>query len=273
MKVGIVIPTAGRSKYLLTCLEAVAGQVLKPVHVVVADQSGEKRVSETVAAVSASFPIDCVAGGKGTSEGKNVGFRCLPATDIVVFLDDDCVLSPDFLVRLVGLFETSGADVVAGVVSTGGRTRVAFPTVPSRVSRSNVWKVTLEAATFYRSRLFESLGGFDESLGTGCRTRWQSGEGTELLLRCFARGANVLFDPSIVVEEMQDEISPVDYALKARRYARGTGRVYRLHYPVLERCRIVLRPFVGSILYLFRGRITDSRVKALVALGRLEGLL
>jgi hypothetical protein len=70
---------------------------------------------------------------------------------------------------------------------------------------------------FVRREAFESLGGFDESLG-------YVGEDTEFVRRALDRGLRVVFDPSVRVRHRRRPF-PAGYVVQRWRYRVKTGRL------------------------------------------------
>lgn len=70
----------------------------------------------------------------------------------------------------------------------------------------------------------KEVGGFDEGLGVGAETPFQSGEDTELLLRAIKKGFQIQYLPSLVVYHPLPP--PYSHAAVTRA---GMGRVLRKH--------------------------------------------
>ena len=104
---------------------------------------------------------------------------------------------------------------------------------------------------------------------------WQSGEITDLLLRILEDGGSIVSRPDIAVrgrgEERQLSVDAI--VAKHRRYARGTGYVYRVHpYPVTTRLKTVLGPWRRPLEHHPDPRVS-LRIAAARSTGRIEGLL
>lgn len=269
MRVGVVISTIGRAEKLDMLFASLARQTLMPHEVVLVDQGTGTEVAAAVARWEDRLPIRRLTSKRGVSLGRNTGWRALQAADVVVFPDDDITLEPDALDAILFEFQASGLVALSGRLHSSDR--VSFVGARSFLSRQDVWTKAIEATTVYRMSALVASGGFDETLGIGCPTQWQSGEGTDLLLRVMELGP-ALYEPSIVFTEHMDVVPPADYLRKVRKYARGTGRVYRLRYNAFERAQAIARPLAGVVLHVVTGRISQARVKWHAALGRIEGM-
>lgn len=270
MKIGVVISTIGRVDKLNLTFASLAEQTHAPHHVVIVDQSGGTMVAERVAEWRDRLPLSRITTERGVSLGRNAGWQALDGADVVVFPDDDITLEAGTLAAISLEFATSDIVALGGRLSSGDR--IAFLGGRGYFNRRDVWTKTIESTTFYRMSALREAGGFDVTLGVGCPTQWQSGEGTDLLLRVMERG-QALYEPSIVLTEHMDPVPPADYLRKVRKYGRGTGRVYKLRYNAFECTRVIARPFAAAAAHLATGRVHQARVKWHAALGRVEGML
>lgn len=270
MRIGVVISTIGKVDKLNLTFASLAEQTHAPHQVIVVDQSGGSMVAERVAAWQDRLPLSRITTERGVSLGRNAGWQALEGADVVVFPDDDITMEPDTLAAISIEFANSDIVALGGRLSSGDR--IAFQGGRGYFNRRDVWTKTIESTTFYRMSTLREVGGFDVTLGVGCTTQWQSGEGTDLLLRVMEHG-RALYEPSIVLTEHMDPVPPADYLRKVRKYGRGTGRVYRLRYNAFECARVIARPIAAAAANLATGRFHQARVKWQAAVGRIEGMM
>jgi GT2 family glycosyltransferase len=81
---------------------------------------------------------------------------------------------------------------------------------------------------FFRKKIFDVLQ-FDESIGIGSPSRFQSGEDTDLLLRAYGKGFVVARTPSVVVRHDNGFADTPAALEKVRRYAAGRMALLRRH--------------------------------------------
>lgn len=273
-----MIATIGRPVHLDTLLRSLADQTQPPTQVIVVDQSHTTDTATVIDTYRDRLPLRRITSARGASLGRNTGLAALGTDyDIVAFPDDDVRLAPDALANAAAAFATGDhIGVVSGVVVFPGGYRSHRITGGHRtvLTKATVRTNTIEASCFFSARFLRSVGGFDETLGVGNPTPWQSGEGTDLLLRGLRRGWTVLFDPAILVYETGHQGTPDEPACraKARHYARGTGRVHGRHHGLRRRLGTVLRPLGGALLRLGAGRTDEARWHWQRAVGRIEGL-
>ena len=120
--VSIIIPTHNRAELLRQTLESLTQLVILPdqnVELLIiantcSDQTG--KICEA-AALNMSMPLRCVIEPMpGASHARNRGLAEANG-DILVFLDDDVAVAPDWMAGLLDVFEQYPADVVAGKVT------------------------------------------------------------------------------------------------------------------------------------------------------------
>lgn len=266
--VGVVISTLGKSPTLDKLFASLRSQTVPAVDVVVVDQSE----GESVELLARRHGFTHIRTGRGLSLGRNAGLAVLAECDIVAFPDDDCEYADDSFSKLLSLFEETEADALCGRLDSGGTQRIAFTARRELLGKTSVWRRSIEPATFYKKAILEAVGGFDEQLGIGASTKWQSGEGTDLLIRVLNHGGRVVYDPGLSVKEYPASVSPEQYLKKIRSYARGTGRVYAKWYPLGDRLLLIIKPMILVFINIACGRKYEAAQKWQAAIGRFEGM-
>jgi glycosyltransferase involved in cell wall biosynthesis len=121
--VGIVIPTRSRPELLRRCLDSLVPSQRRlgfPAYVCDSSPADEER--EAVREVCDSFPWAqvCPHDGANVAVARNTGARAAQE-DLLVDVDDDLILEPEAIDRLVKRYgEGEGRRVVAGSVSING---------------------------------------------------------------------------------------------------------------------------------------------------------
>ena len=233
--VSIVIPTRDRPELLRRTVQSVLDGDSLPAEIVVVDQSSGPRV-----ALPAGESVEIrrlELSSRGLSRARNAGVAAA-THDVIVMIDDDVRVQPDWLRRLVDALLAAPA----GTVVTG---TVAAPTttdgfVPSTTSRT-------EPETFFgrqpgdflfggnmamRRAVFEQVGPFDERLGAGAL--FASAEDNDWGYRLLEAGCEIAFVPEAVVvhygtREGRDLLT-LDWA-----YGRGQGAFYAKHMSLTDR--------------------------------------
>jgi GT2 family glycosyltransferase len=210
-RVSVVVCTYTEQRWddLVAAVASVRAQRVPGLEVVVAvdhEPALESRVRRELPGVVLAVN----RGTRGLSDTRNAGVAASRGR-VVVFLDDDCVASPDWLGRLVAHFASAGVAGVGGAVVPrwdGGRP-AWFPTEFDWVvgcsyrglpARTAAVRNPIGANMAFRRDALTAAGGFRDGLGRigrvplGC-------EETELCLRIQARlpGARVVYDPRAAV--------------------------------------------------------------------------
>ncbi|MDD7941980.1 glycosyltransferase [Actinomycetospora lutea] len=270
MTLCIVISTIGRSAALERLLDSMVEQTTGDFSVGICDQSEGSAVAEIIRRYQDRLDLFTVSSSPGLSAGRNAVVRAAPTSvSHFLFPNDTSVLDPSFCERLQA--KHADADIVAMSYVSDGRPRYEHP-VDHAWTKFTVWSA-IEAATVMSRRVLDQVGGFDEGLGSGSFGPWQSGEGTDLLLRTLSTDAVVRWDADFCVRGVAQAhgLSRVEEVRKLRVYARGKGFVVRRwSYPLHYRAGTVLKPWVDLLL----GR-TELGLHGVLAtsLGRAEGLV
>jgi GT2 family glycosyltransferase len=131
----------------------------------------------------------------------------------------------------------------------------------------------VSTSIFLRRETFDRIGNFDESLGLGCNTAFQSGEETDVLLRAISSGYKLYFDPALKVLHPHP-LSPNDAgsAGRAWSYGLGMGRVLRMHgYSFGLLASHIAWPIMGAFLAMATGKVALAHLRLARAAGRISG--
>lgn len=268
--VSLVATTINRVRELNRLFRSLVKQTNSNFEVVLVDQNQDDRLAGLIANYASSFPIHHLRSLPGLSKSRNVGLlQC--RGEVIGFPDDDCWYPEDTIDRVIAIFRASfDVDVISGrsVDNNGVESLGHFQNFSSEITRSNLWQTHNSNTLFVRARALQGLYGFDESLGVGAESLFQSGEETDLLLQLMQRGGRAQFHWDLTVFHDQTRQLP----RRARLYSPGFGRVLRKHnfgfgYLVYR----VARTCGGAALAALRMRPAEARYKMAWALGTIEG--
>ena len=186
ISVSIIIPTLNRHSKLFECLQSITTLRLMPHEIIVVDNGSQDFPMQSLIN---RFPnVRCISETKnGSSAARNTGVKNCNG-DLIVFVDDDEIVHPDWLSHLVNCFSEPQIGVVTGLVLPIELNNEAQYMFEKRFSFVRGYKsVTFDKAYYLRHRktgvpvwdiggsgnmairrsVFEELNGFDEMLGAG----------------------------------------------------------------------------------------------------------
>lgn len=161
-KISVVIPTLNEERDLPILLESLKAQTFKNFEIIVGD-AGSK---DQTRAIAESFGARVVQGGM-PGVGRNRG-AAVAEGEFLFFFDADVVLPNDFLAKALEELEEDYADLATCVFHPLSDLRLdkilfAFANLSVRMN-ANANPRAAGFCIFITKRLFDRIGGFDESL-------------------------------------------------------------------------------------------------------------
>jgi mycofactocin system glycosyltransferase len=217
-EVTVVIPVRDRTTLLERCLASLGSG--SPIVVVDDGSTDPAAVAAVCRRHGAIVVVRAVNGGPAAARNQAL---ITVGTELVAFLDSDCVADPEWLDRLTGLFDDPMVGAVAprvrpldgngSVLSRylDGRSPLDMGPDPSPVGPGRRVRYVPTAALVVRRRALED-DGFDPDL--------QIGEDVDLVWRLVERGWQVRYQPAVEVGHHE----PSSWvALLGRRFRYGTS--------------------------------------------------
>ncbi len=167
---------------------------------------------------------------RGCREPRNLGIN-LASGRIVCFPDDDCWYPGDLLSQVVQWFDQhQGFDFLCCTAQDGSGREVAsrWPSHSLAIDRDSVLRACASASLFMRRTALNEIGGFDEGMGLGASTPFQSAEDSDLALRCMGRGGKGWFAKQLYVYH-PDKGAGQTANSRALGYGMGFGYLLRKH--------------------------------------------
>lgn len=275
-RLSLLCCTVGRTDKLGRLLDSLVRQTFRDFELVVVDQNEPGLLDPVLAPYLDRLDIRRVRSERGLSRARNVGLVHCRAK-IVAFPDDDCWYPDALAQEVVALFDAAPqAGVFTGRTTdaVGADSLGLFLDADADITRSNVWLSGNSNSLFIRTEIARKIGGFDETLGVGAPTAFKSGEETDFLLRALATGARGFYRRDLVVHHDQAPVGGAGGVARAQDYARGFGRVLRIHdYGAAYVAMRVARSSARALLALATGDMATARYKALWALGTFKGFI
>ncbi|HSU47050.1 MAG TPA: glycosyltransferase family 2 protein [Arthrobacter sp.] len=277
--------TSARWGMLLDVIESVRHQTMAPEQVLVVIDHNED-LRERLVEIVDDVTIVKSTGLPGLSGARNTGVG-LADSDIIAFLDDDAEAAPDWLERLVALYDDPDVLAVGGKVvplwESGrpgyfaeeldwivGCSHRGLPRVASEVRN------VIGANMSFRLEVLRQVGGFNQSLGRkgslplGC-------EETEICIRSTmgAPGSRIVYEPAALVRHhVPAERGSLRYML-SRSWSEGISKAQVSHIVGQKRALGPERRYVRSTLprAVFSGIRDWSRGDNPDGLGRAASVL
>jgi GT2 family glycosyltransferase len=272
MLVSLIVATRGRDQDVAVLLDSLLAQQHAPLEVIIVDQNTDDRLGPIVAEYAPRLAVRRLRSQvANANHARNLGLAQAGGA-LVGFPDDDCVLPPGVLARVVAAFsEDSALQVLTGPAASpeGGLGSGRWREDAGTITRENVWTSVIEFNLFLRRETAVALRGFDEALGPG--TRFGSAEGNDLVARAIRAGHRAVYDPGLRIIHPDKRLTEVA-AARARLYGTGLGLVLRRHAPGLRTwLPFFVRPLGGMVLSALKLRRLELAYYAATLRGRLAG--
>jgi glycosyltransferase involved in cell wall biosynthesis len=225
----LLLTTCGRRHELVRLFDSLTLQTYSNFTVYLGDQNAPGFLDDILSLYAGSLRINrFMIEPSGLSHARNA---LLPHVreEIIAVPDDDCRYMQDTLERCAEAFTNCPhidaligrwLELRSGGNGTGEAQVVKQPFGLFRHAPS----ITL----FFRKKIFDVLR-FDESIGIGSPSRFQSGEDTDLLVRAFEKGFVIARAPSVAVRHDNSFADSPAALEKVRRYAVGRMELLRRH--------------------------------------------
>jgi glycosyltransferase involved in cell wall biosynthesis len=273
--VSLIVATVGRAQELNRMLASIADQTLKNVQLIIVDQNSGHEVEQLLEDWKGSLPYLHVRSPRGLSRSRNVGIK-LASGRILCFPDDDSWYPDDLLLRVVKWFDQhQGYDFLCCTAQDGSGREVAsrWPSHSLAIDRDSVLRACASASLFIRRTALDDIGGFDERMGLGAATPFQSAEDSDLALRCIERGRKGWFTKQLYVYHPHKGAGEAADS-RALGYGMGFGYLLRKHrYSAHTLIYHVVRALGGFIKSILLGERDKARFYWNSAYGRLRGYL
>jgi GT2 family glycosyltransferase len=217
----------------------------------------------------------------GLARARNAGVRAASG-DWLAFTDDDCRLTPNYLLELDRHRQASRA-----LVLLGGRVDLGDPAdapvtiktdlEPARLGAGDVPGGFIHGCNMAMPRaLFQRLGPFDPRLGAGGPLK--AGEDTDYILRAAEAGVEVRYVPEMAVQHFHGRRTSDAIARLNAQYEYGNGALLIKH---ARRHPMLLKTFFWNLKDIFaerRGRLPSLKpvkglTRAEIAAENLKGAL
>jgi GT2 family glycosyltransferase len=187
-RVTVLIPTLNRYKYLRVVLGNLRAQTVRPIEIILVDQSEQAKRDEAIARDFADLPLRIIyQDSPGQCRSRNAGLQ-VATGDYILFIDDDDELHPTLIEEHLINLARFDADVSSGVATEVG----TAPLPPERryVRSADVFPTN---NTLARKDILYRTGLFDLAFDRAPRADGELG------MRVFKSGAFMVLDQGLAV--------------------------------------------------------------------------
>ena len=209
------------------------------------------------------------------SRARNVGLLHAKG-DIIAFPDDDCWYPNDLLAAVTDWFHAHPDFGGLFTILRDAENRPVgpkWPSGPRSCNKKDIWHCGISPDAFFRRQVTDSVGFFDERLGIGAATPYQSGEDLDYFLRPLALGVRLWYEPGLTVHHPTFHSLP---RMLARSYSYSLGGAYVLRqhgFSWLYFTGLVIRSLGGAVVNLCKGNVRIAYAYLLRTAGQLRGYI
>jgi glycosyltransferase involved in cell wall biosynthesis len=269
----LILATVDRVQELARLLHSIESQQMPGLELIVVDQNRDDRVKVLLDQTVHLTRYTHICSPRGLSRARNAGLA-IAKGEIIGFPDDDSWFPEGVLPQIKAWFESHPAYHLLCCTlrdETGAEVAARWPGFSQPLDRNGILRAAVSASLFLRADAIRQIGGFDEQIGLGSETLFQSGEDTDLALRCLDAGGKAWFEKELHVCHPRREPAHVS-SRRGFAYGMGFGYILGKHnYPPSLLGYHVARAIVGMIRSFLRAQIGEAAFYFQSARGRWKG--
>lgn len=261
--VSVALCTRDRPEMLSQVVSSILAGDAVPAEILIVDQSDRPHPWLSTGQPEGPAIRYVLSSSRGLARARNEAAR-LARRPVLVFTDDDVLVDPSWLGRLVGALEAAGEDAVVTGRVVAGEPEAPDAFAPAlkggdvaRVYQGRVRDDPLVSANMALPRaVFERVGGLDPRLGVG--TAFPGGEDNDFGFRVLESGYAIVYVPNAVVVHRSWRPASNHYLRLRWAYGRGQGAFLAKHLG--HAGRFMGRRLAGSLV-----RVTARALRRLIA--------
>lgn len=232
LKFSLIVPTLNRVQELERFFQSLSIQDYTKFEVIVVDQNDDDRLDNLIQNYQQEFPILHLRESiRGLSRARNIALPYAKG-DFIAFPDDDCIYSQGLLKKVARFFDLypQWDGLVSRIFDLNEDENAFMNCGDDESGEMDFWKayrVAVSCGIFIRSTVAASLR-FDERLGVGSGTKWQTGDETDFVFRALKRGYRFYYQTGLTVRHPNPLKNSSFTQLIKRAYHYGVGHGYFL---------------------------------------------
>lgn len=269
----LILATLGRVTELDRMLASLAAQTHKDYELIIVDQNLDDRLAPIIERWQSIIPCVRVHAAAGLSKARNAGLTYARG-QLAGFPDDDCWYPENYLESISTWFDKHPEySLLSTCASDQKQTLVSsrWPRQSCPITRASVLRTCTSFCLFTHRQKLMDAGGFDEAMGLGSGTLFQSSEDLDLALRLIERGGQGWFEKSLFAYHPQRDASSASPS-RAFYYGAGFGYLLRKHhYSAPIWLYHLLRALGGTAAGVARLRLREASFYWKSVQGRIAG--
>ncbi len=274
MRFSLICGTAGRVVELERMLSSVATQTFGDYELLVIDQNKDDRAARAIEALPAGRPVRRLTADPGLIPALNLGLGAATG-DILGFPDDDCWYPRDLLRTLNRLLKENPQwdGITMPTADDEGRPSIArWHAQAGRLTKATVGLRGCSTSMFFRRRVYETIGGFDESIGGGLLS---PSADMDYLHRAVRAGFHIEYRPELTIGHPQTfTMQGSDAKSLQKRYSYGFGEgsiARKFSLPLWYVAGITALPLLRCIAKSIAGKRDQACMEWTTFRGRTDG--
>ena len=233
--VSVLIPTLSRRQHLRTLLAQLRNQTVRPLEIIVVDQTPLSDRDLHLSSDFADLPLRILhLDQAGQCSSRNAGLK-EASGDCILFIDDDDEIPPDLIEKHVRCLLHSRADVSSGVAQETGAGNL-----PEEFSYTRVSNVFPTNNSLVNREALQKSGLFDLAFDRGQRADHDLG------MRLYLSGALMMLNPEISVIHHHAPAGGLrTHRARVITYATSRHKLGVRHLPTVTEIYLALRYFTA----------------------------
>ena len=253
-KFSLVLCTLGRNSFVKNFLETIKIQDKRIFEIILVDQNDNDELLHLISNYQ-DLNIKYCKSDKGLSIGRNIGLEHVKG-EYVAFPDDDCEYPKDILSKIESLFLKKKYDLISmqskwkdNLISNGN-----FDNKSGSIDKYNIFKRVISYTIFVKLDIIKNIF-FDEKLGVGAKSIFQSGEEVDFVLSILKKNINTFYSNELFIYHPHSTENFKDLILRTKKYVPGKSYVLRKHnYPKIYIFAFILFPLFKIVWSILRFR-------------------